>query len=488
MKKIIIFFSVLTFLFSNSFFIKTSELDTITRLNQFCHFGINNPYPFTSTYDMTMLGADSYINWSVDPEPLEPQNYEHIKVIRTKGGTDYVADPTYPNMIANLPSQIALFPGAIWIVGNEPDTTYGNQDKLVPELYAQRFLEISSIIRSHDPEALIGFAPIVQPSPARIYYLERAITEMNRLLEGMELQIADTFDLWTIHSFLLNEVNYDWGTGLPTGVLLEELDNNPPLILDYRNDTHSIALFSELITNFRQWVFNQGLGDKPLWITEYGSLMPNYIVPDLETIEYMHETFDFLLSSKNPVTGYDQDDGRLVQKWFWYSLNESISTFGGTLYDRNLSKETDIGINFRQYIPDEMMIQQKPPDLLPIAIESIFPIRFSPGGNFVDYLVTIRVRNNVSADHSSNFLISLYDAENSLLGTASGSTMRCAGDGFGTLNVTGITPGSELFDLKIVVESESLADINPTNNELIISDGTSFIGVPELLFLPALFK
>jgi len=216
--------------------------------------------------------------------------------------------------------------------------------------------------------------------------------------------------------------------------------------------------------------------------------MPNYIVPDLETIEYMHETFDFLLSSKNPVTGYDQDDGRLVQKWFWYSLNESISTFGGTLYDRNLSKETDIGINFRQYIPDEMMIQQKPPDLLPIAIESIFPIRFSPGGNFVDYLVTIRVRNNVSADHSSNFLISLYDAENSLLGTASGSTMRCAGDGFGTLNVTGITPGSELFDLKIVVESESLADINPTNNELIISDGTSFIGVPELLFLPALFK
>ncbi len=60
----------------------------------------------------------------------------------------------------------------------------------------------SSVRMTHD--ALIGFAPIVQPSPVRIHYLERVIAEMNRLLEGMEMQIADTFDLWTIHLIVLN--------------------------------------------------------------------------------------------------------------------------------------------------------------------------------------------------------------------------------------------------------------------------------------------
>ena len=488
MKKIILFFSALTFLFSNSFFMQTTELESITRLDQFCHFGINNPYPFSNDYDMTLLGADSYVNWSVNPEPLEPQNYEHIKVIRTWGDETDVLDLRYETTIANLPAQIAAYPGGIWIVGNEPDTTYETQDNLIPEVYAQRFLEISAIIRGYDPEALVGFAPIVQPSPARIYYLERVVAEMNSLLEGTEITISSTFDLWTIHAFLLNETG-GWGTGLPTGVDLSDLDgDHQPLELDYRYDTHSIVLFSELIINFRQWVYDQGLGDKPLWITEYGSLMPTSIVPESETIEYMIDTFDFLLSSKNPVSGYALDDNRLVQKWFWYSLNESIDTFGGTLFDRELSQETNIGLNFRQYDPDPTMVLQKPPDLIPVAIESISPIRYAPDGILVDYLVTIRVRNNVSADHKSNFLVSLFDSNDVLLGTASGSTMRCAGDGFGTLVVTGIAPGSELFDLKISVESSDLTDINLDNNTITISDGTAFIGVPDMLFLPAILK
>lgn len=488
MKKIILLLSVFTFLFSNSFFMKPTELKLDSRLDQFCHFGINNPYPFSSDYDMTLLGADSYINWSINPEPLEPQNYEQIKVIRTWDGTE-AENNTYQNMLDNLPAQLASYPDAIWIIGNEPDTEYGNQDKLIPEVYAQRFLEISAIIRANDPEARIGFAPIVQPSPARIYYLERVITEMNRLLEGMEMQISDTFDLWTIHSFLLREVDEEWGTGLPTGVELDELDaDHRPLELDYRYDTHSIVLFSELIINFRQWINDQGLGDKPLWITEYGSLMPTYIVPELETIEYMRDTFDFLLSSKNPVSGYAPDDRRLVQKWFWYSLNENIDTFGGTLYDRDLSQETNIGLNFRQYIPDPTVIQQKAPDFLPVAIESISPIRYAPDGILVDYLVIIRGRNNISADHNSNFLVNLFDTNDVLLGSVTASTMRCAGDGFGTMIVTGLTPGSELFNLKISVESANLPDINPENNILVITGGTSFIGVPDLLYLPALFK
>ena len=426
---------------------------------------------------MTLLGVDSYINWSESPDPLEPHNYQHIKVLR-------VRNDVYNATKANLPAQLSAYPGAIWIIGNEPDTTYGDQDNLAAAVYAQRFLELSEIIRTNDPFALIGFAPIVQPSPVRIYYLELVIVEINRLLIGTGKTISETFDLWTIHSFLLREVNGEWGTGLPPGISLGMLDaDHQPLLLDYRDDTHSISLFRELIINFREWIHDKGFGDKPLWITEYGSLMPNYLVPESETVTYMIETFNFLLSYQDPNIGYAGDENRLVQKWYWYSLNDSISSFGGTLYNRRISEETNVGRNFRQYTAGPAIIGEKAPDFEPISIESISPIRFSEETGKVDYLVIIRVRNQVSADHNSNFTIDLLDGNDAVLDSVSGTTVRCAGDGLARLIVTAI-PGTVMTNLKIVVTSVGQPDIKPENNLLVIPNETIFDGLPEIVFLP----
>jgi len=408
-----------------------------------------------------------------------------------------VRNNVYNATKTNLPAQLASSPGSVWVIGNEQDTTYGGQDNLLAAVYAQRFLELSAIIRTNDPSALIGFAPIVQPSPVRIYYLELVIAEMNRLLQGTGITISDTFDLWTIHSFLLREANGigEWGTGLPQGITLEMLDgDHQPLLLDIRNDTHSISLFSELIINFRQWIHNKGLGDKPLWITEYGSLMPFYLVPESETVAYMLETFNFLLSYKDPNIGFGADENRLVQKWYWYSLNgdifpkEDVEPFGGTLFNRETSEETSVGRNFRQYIANPTYISEKAPDFEPITIESISPIRFSEETGKVDYLVIIRVRNQVSADHNSNFKIDLLDGNDLLLESGYGTTVRCAGDGLARLIITGIIPGTVMTNLKIVVSSLDQPDIRPENDRLIIPNETLFEGLPKIVFLPILVK
>ncbi|MHB8132752.1 MAG: hypothetical protein ACYDH1_00900 [Anaerolineaceae bacterium] len=481
MKKKIFVLCVIATLIFTSFFGKEWGIKAQSNMLDYCHFGINNPYPFSNDYDMTLLGVDSYINWSVSPDPLEPQNYEHIKVLR-------VRNDVYNATKANLPAQLSVYPGAIWIIGNEPDTTYGNQDNLLAEVYAQRFLELSEIIRVNDPSALIGFAPIVQPSPVRTYYLELVITEMNKLLLGTGKTISETFDLWTIHSFLLREVNGEWGTGLPPGITLDMLDaNHLPLLLDYRTDTHSISLFRELIINFRQWIDDKGLGDKPLWITEYGSLMPNYLVPESETVAYMIETFNFLLSYQDPNIGYAGDENRLVQKWYWYSLNDSISSFGGTLYNRRTSEETSVGRNYRQYNADSTIVDEKAPDFEPISVESISPIRFSEETGKVDYLVIIRVRNHISADHNSDFEINLFDEVDNLLSSGSGTTVRCAGDGLARLIISAI-PGTEITNLNIVVSSVDLPDVNFENDSLIIPNETIFDGLPKLIFVPLLSR
>ena len=74
----------------------------------------------------------------------------------------------------------------------------------------------------------------------------------------------------------------------------------------------------------------KGERNKPLWITEYGSLFPptrlDLGATDAKTASFMVGTFNFLLSARDEATGLPGDQNRLVQRWFWYSLNEHRDT------------------------------------------------------------------------------------------------------------------------------------------------------------------
>ena len=82
--------------------------------------------------------------------------------------------------------------------------------------------------------------------------------------------------------------------------------------------------------------------NKPLWIAEYGSLFPpidpdgtpNYFgITDAISADFMVATFDFMLGATDAQTGLPADENQLVQRWFWYSLNEHRYIFGGSIYN-----------------------------------------------------------------------------------------------------------------------------------------------------------
>jgi len=172
-------------------------------------------------------------------------------------------------------------------------------------------------------------------------------------------------DIWTSHAFILNEmvVGPDvWGTGVPRGF---ENDHADAVHITNLSDTYSISIFSKRIKDFRTWLQAKGEQNKPLWITEYGSLFPpitlsNVVtVPDALTLQFMVRSFDFMMTAADPSTGMPLDNNHLVQSWFWYSLNDHRYNFGGSLFDIDPKDAnghpplTTVGTAFMNYAPKD---------------------------------------------------------------------------------------------------------------------------------------
>ena len=318
-------------------------------------FGIAAPLGF-SGYDIESINVRAALDWgAVRPFSL-PQDVEYIHVLR-------VRDDLYDGVLASLTTLIPANPGEVWIIGNEPDTTYGNQDNLEAAVYAARYYVIATTIRDLDPTAKLAFGTIVQPTPVRIHYLELVLHELaSEILSGSLDYALALIDIWSIHAFILNEEDGEWGTGLPPGYI-DLTPGSPdfwgePFVINLY-DTYSINLFTGFVNDFRVWMDSIGERNKPLWITEYGSLIPPIDLPepptyatvsDENTTLYMVDTFDFLLSATDSSTGFPSDADHLVQRWFWYSLNDHRYSFGGSLFDPDNNKEiTLVGEAFRAY-------------------------------------------------------------------------------------------------------------------------------------------
>jgi hypothetical protein len=265
-------------------------------------------------------------------------------------------------LLTTVPISVKNYPGETWQVGNEPDTRY--QDNASPEEYAEQFYAIATPIRANDPSAKIVFGSIVQPTPLRRVYLDRA---WNRLIvfAGGAAKASALVDIWSIHAFLLGEKPAEWGTGLPKG-----MDGTEARLLRFGNvadadhydfsRTHDVNLLAELIRDFRAWMAAKGERDTPLWVTEYGSPFPPidppnrdvYNVSDEDTAKYMVNTFNFFRGATDLSTGMPGDNYLLVQRWFWYTMNEQRYKFGGTLFDpENGDQVTSVGQAFINYTP-----------------------------------------------------------------------------------------------------------------------------------------
>lgn len=444
-----------------------------------CRFGITSRQG-SEGYDIARIGVGSYLDWGAGSSPKLPLGIEYIRVLR-------VRDDLYAGTLVNLPGWVEANPGSVWVVGNEPDTTYEDQDALLAEDYADRYYELATILRDLDPTATIAFGSIVQPTPIRLRYLDRAWA---RLVSnaGSPAAASNLIDIWSIHSFILNEQEYSWGTGIPPGF---ENDHDDAVIITNLTDTYSIDIYQQRVIAFRNWMASNGERDKPLWITEYGSLMPPidppggpdyYNVSDQDTANFMLATFDFMLSATNDQTGLAVDGNRLVQRWFWYSLNDHRYNFGGSIFDPdNGNLPTLVGDAFIGY----QSLNLAQPDLFPISL-AIAPLSYNPNRTLVNYRLSVKVGNALSADTSSEAQVWIYDGDpddgESLIAgpIPSEAIQRCGGSGLVTADWKAVQPLSN-HTLYVEVDPIGVPDSNPGNNR---GSYSVYTELPKIYFLP----
>ncbi len=393
-KLIIIFIIVFMTLFMNSRISSDAAPLQYTpeQYDVLIRFGITAPLGIEG-YDLSEIHALTYLDWGKESSTV-PEGVEYIHVLKMRfipvaqdDSSGSLDEAAFKNFLIDLPDLVQRNPGAVWIIGNEPDRKEV-QDDLTPEKYATRFYEVATSIKETDSTALVGFGSIVQPTPIRIRYLEISLNKLSELSGTMDKALS-LIDIWTIHAFILNEDPGSWGAEEPPGFDCN-YDCYDVFIIDEYNysQTYSISIFRDRISNFRNWMKRIGEQEKPLWITEYGSLFPDWEVVlcydnqddcipryspyeewplGSDNIKFMLDTFDYFLHAFDNDVGLPDDSYKLVQRWFWYSLNgyvkiyppeEEKYSYGGTLFDPDNNKQiTKQGIAYKNYI--ELLIGPK---------------------------------------------------------------------------------------------------------------------------------
>ncbi|MCB0183475.1 MAG: hypothetical protein KDE31_04385, partial [Caldilineaceae bacterium] len=228
-------------------------------------------------YDVHPLNAAWYLDYFTQVVPSQPAGMRFAQMIRPPFWRS-------ATMTTTVDAIIAANPGALWIVGNEPDRD--KQDGLTPAAYATFYHDAYHFLKARDPASRVAIAGVVQSTPLRRRYLDMVLTAY-RDAYGSALPV----DLWTVHAFILPE-NYQWGAAIPPG-LAEFADEGMQYdIWDHDN----LDIFQANLVAFRQWMADNGYRDKALLVTEYGILLPDIAFPHTAVRDFMTGTFDFFLS------------------------------------------------------------------------------------------------------------------------------------------------------------------------------------------------
>ncbi len=369
--------------------------DYVPPSGRLCRFGVGAGTDIAS-YDVNGLRIGWYVDWTATLSPVRPGGIAYMPTIRLRqAGPDSY---TYAPSGSALSATVASNPGAIWLIGNEPDRRYW-QDSLEPHMYARAYHELYYLLKGLDPTAQVAAGGIVQPTPLRLRYLDM-------VLESYHEQFGEPMpvDVWNIHAFILRERSCDcypedcWGAEIPPGI--DECDG----MLYTIQDNDDLEIFKEHIVRFRQWMAERGYQDRPLIITEFGVQMwPDYGFPPDRVNAFMDATFDYLMTATSTL-GYPADDYRLVQRWAWYSLADDH--FNGWLFDPATKARTVFGDNFAAYTA------QVPPgvNLKPVRMWSA-PLLPSSAGEPITITLYVEVVNNGQIGIETPVRVRLYEGD-----------------------------------------------------------------------------
>ena len=328
--------------------------------------------------ELDSLKAGWYLDWHARKYPPKPNGIEYVQMIhvhqKVECGShvsdDRVACPyivpyeyEVKPSLATIAEIAQINPGSTWLVGNEierldwgTDEGPGGQDEILPTLYPVAYHDIYNALKAADPTAQVAIGGVIQPTPLRLQYLS-IVWETYQELYDETMPV----DIWNTHNFIMQEKQGSWGANIPVGVPMPPNGEGMYIGLGQMWKHIDIEIFSQQIIDFRQWMKDRGQQEKPLIVTEYGVLYPNRFLDlstrDRDSIQrFMLDTFDFFLNTKDCTIGYAADECRLVQRWNWYSLNDSTPEFTtyARLYDPETQEMTEIGRKFRDYSQDNI--------------------------------------------------------------------------------------------------------------------------------------
>ena len=283
-------------------------------------FGGDLNYAFgnITSYDVASLNMSFYSDWSAAVTPLRPNGIEYLQLLAVKYGKWYFA--TSEANWSLLAQAVAANPGSVWMIGNEPECPNAPGGGVnTPEQYAEVYHDLYWYIKGRDSTARIAIGGVVEPTPLRLQWLGYML-DYYQATYGVAMPI----DIWTTHVLILAEMRSCegesvWGAGIPVGSQFAGLCRGATYLIE---DNWNFSNLRSLVVDFRKWLYEKGYRNKPLWITEYGVLMPH--APDDKINLFMTQSFDYFLgpSSLHGVWGYPADGDRLVQRWAWNSIND----------------------------------------------------------------------------------------------------------------------------------------------------------------------
>lgn len=377
--------------------------------------------------------------WTLDfgahppPSGIAAEFAQVIRVRQNKDGCSYRDGYTTSPALTEdgLAALIRQAPGAIWMIGNEPDRGPNPenclgpvQDDTYPEVYARAYHDAYSFIKQRDPSARVANAGLVQVTPGRLQYLDKAWEEYRRLY-GADMPV----DVWNMHLYILPEALPD---GRPNGIANIALGTDPALaIRESGGDPNrcsdpgiycfaehdDMTVFAEQIVAMRTWMKQHGQQQKPLIISEYSLLYPYEIdeagcflqdeYGNCFTSErvntFMVRSFEYLETAADPDLGYELDRNRLVQRWMWFSayypgagdVSNLLSASGGSL--------SNIGEQFSEAVATRgTTINLRP------AAAGGYPGYIGPAGGTATAGLWVDILNNGSTDSSIPFTITFY--------------------------------------------------------------------------------
>jgi len=411
-----------------------------------CRFGVNvndAPSKDISLFDVAALRVGWYIDYQAVSAPTRPGGIDYAPVVRLRksaSGTTYTYSPSGDKLTAAITAN----PGAAWMIGNEPDRRDAGQpiqDEMAPPLYATAYHELYTLIKQQDPTARIFAGSIVQPTPLRLKYLDLVL--LSYLQQYGE---ALPVDGWAIHNFILNErscaaynndLNLCWGADIPPG--LSETDGL--VIQNTLQDlqkTVSITLFKEQIVRFRQWMFDRGYREKPLYLTEYGVLMPaDYGFPPSTVNTFMNQTFQFLLNTTDAKLGYPADGNRLVQRFSWYSTSDSAA-FNGYLFQQNGLNQPYTATEMGQNYAASAAAVQNQLDLHPVSL-SFSPASPLAANGATTVTVSARIANSGNLLAPAASVVRFYNGNSDAGGVLIGAAQPVQVSGCGQMTIASVT-------------------------------------------------